>query len=79
MKTEPTSREVWLAFVVARLRSSFGAFALVLMLAVAVWQFASGNVGVGLVVLLIIVWTYAQIPAAVGAAIGVRRRESGKT
>ena len=47
MKAEPTAREVWLAFVVARLRSKFGAFALVLMLAVAVWQFVSGNAGAG--------------------------------
>jgi hypothetical protein len=49
------------------------------MLAVAVGQFVSGSVGAGAVVLGIIVWMYAPIPAAVGAAIGVRRLESGKT
>jgi hypothetical protein len=42
-------------------------------------SFVSGNVGAGAVVLGIIVWIYAQLPAAVGAAIGVRPRESGKT
>lgn len=74
METEPTAREIWLAFVVAGIRSRFGVVALVAMLVVAVWLFAIGSIAGGLIVLAIIVVTYARIPAAIGAAIAVHVR-----
>jgi hypothetical protein len=70
---EPTAREIWLAFVIAGLRSRFGVSALALMLALAGWQFAAGRVHLGLVILGIVAFTYARLPTAVAAAIVVRR------
>lgn len=72
---EPTVREVWLAFVLAGIRSKLGLIALALMLGIAAWQFADGNLRVGFIVLAVVVLTYARIPAAIGAAMGVRQRE----
>lgn len=73
MRDRPTVRDVWLAFVVAGLRSKFGAAALALMLAVAGWQLANGHTRTGLVVLGIAVATYARVPAAIGAALAARQ------
>jgi hypothetical protein len=68
---EPTTaRELWLALVVAGIRSKFGAAALVLMLAIAVWQFASGNFRVGAIVAAVIIVTNARVVALIGIAIG---------
>lgn len=79
MKTEPTVGEFWRASVIAGIRSKFGAIALALMLGVAAWQFASGNVRIGLIVLAITVLTYARIPVAIGAMIGARQRGGAST
>jgi hypothetical protein len=76
--TEPTAREIWLAFVIAGVRSKFGAVVLVAMLGAAMWQFAIGNIVGGLIVLAIIVVTYARIPAAIAAAIAVQVRDRKK-
>ena len=73
MAEEPTEREIWLAFVIAGLRSTFGRFALTLMLALAGWQFAAGRVHLGVVILGIAAFTYARLPSALAAAIIVRR------
>ena len=73
MAEQPTTRKIWLAFVIAGLRSKFGVSALTLMLALAGWQFAAGHVHLGLVILGIAVFTYTRLPSALAAAIVVRR------
>jgi len=79
VEAKPTVRQVWLAFVIAGVRSKFGAAALLLMLAIDTWEFVRGKVYVGLIVLAVVAFTYARIPSAIGAAIAVRQRERKKS
>lgn len=72
MRTTRTAKDVWLAFVIAGVRSKFGLTALALILLIAGWQFATGHIWTGLIILGIAVFTYARIPAAIGAALATR-------
>jgi hypothetical protein len=71
---EVSAREVWWALVVGGVRSKVGAALLAVGIGVTVWSFATGHLTSGLVVLGFLVFTYARIPAAIGAAIGARNR-----
>jgi ABC-type nickel/cobalt efflux system permease component RcnA len=68
-----TARHVWWMFVVAGLRSKFGALVFVLMVATTVYLFVRGRAGSGAFMLGLTLFIYARVPAAIGAYIGVRK------
>jgi hypothetical protein len=74
----PRVRDVWLAFVIAGVRSKFGGAVLALMLAAVVWQLATDHVQNGLVVLGIALVTYARIPAAIGATLAAQQERRSR-
>jgi hypothetical protein len=78
MRTPPTAKGVWLAFVLAGLRSKFGFTALAVMLAIAAWQLLSGHIRTGLIVLGVAVITYARVPAAIGATLAARHERRNR-
>jgi hypothetical protein len=69
---DPKPGQVWWAFVVAGVRSKFGATLLVLGLGLSAWLFATGHVTLGLVEFAILTLFYVRIPVAIGIVLGMR-------
>jgi hypothetical protein len=69
MSEAPRARDMYKAIVVAGIRSKFGIFALVLMLAAAIASFATHHFWRGVFILAIIVLTFARVPAAIAVMI----------
>ena len=74
---EARAREYWWAYVVAGLRSKVGATVLAIGLCATIWQFATGHDLAGVVVVAVLVFTFACPGAAIGAWLGVRERHRG--
>jgi hypothetical protein len=77
--TRPPVRDVWFAFVVAGVRSKFGATVLVLMGGAAAWEFVSGNTTTGLIILGIALLTYARLTALIAASIVARQEKRNRS
>jgi hypothetical protein len=62
-----TAREVWWVSVVAGFRSPFGAAVFFLMVAVTVILFAAGQFDGAIFMVILTLFIYGRVPAAVGA------------
>jgi hypothetical protein len=81
MEPQPTAGEIWRAVMAARIRSKFNAVAYAAMLGIALWQFVTGDIRTGFIVLGIIAVTYAGVPALaifVGAFLARRKARHPK-
>ncbi len=74
MGDPPTGRELYLEFVRGALTGWFNRSALLVVAAVAIWQFATGSVIWGLVAVAAGLWMVARPPTLVAVWIFLRRR-----
>jgi hypothetical protein len=63
-------------FVVAGVRSKFGAFVLMVMVATTVYLLIHHQVGAGIFMVAATLFIYGRVPAAIGAYLGSRNLRS---